>query len=99
MLPDGGTAVWARRLSLPRSISFTREAIEPILAWDAESSYVSFEHAGHLFSLVVAMERDRLAALVEGRELVTFHWTRVGRPEVSATTGERFRPLHAHLVA
>lgn len=84
-------------MTLPKFLCFTTDALV-VMPWDDTRSYVSFEFAGHLFALVVNTPPDEILDYVEERGMAKFTWHRVGKVEMSATTGECFRPVLGEFV-
>jgi hypothetical protein len=98
-LPDGGIALRAGKVRLPPHIFFSADTVlsQPLMKWEAGKTLVSVELFGYLFSFIIAMTDDELRAHFERTPIL--HITRCYSEGLqTASTGERFRPIHCSIV-
>ncbi len=93
-LPDGGTALYFKMVSLPMSVILTTEAIsnQPLSEYYPGKTLTSYPINGLKFSFAVPRTPAQMRSHFKSKALLALSNFRAGRLE-TASTGEEFRSV------
>lgn len=99
-LPDGGVALWMKKVRLPKFVVFTTASIinQPLTAQKDGCTAISHDCAtGYMFTFDVPMSPEEFVEHMNTHSSITLTNFRIGR-KCTAATGEEFRPLICDVV-
>ena len=94
-MPDGGSAVRAGEVTLPRHIIIPLANLE-LFGWDDSNYMFSHSIGAHYYTFILDnkyVKQLNRAFLKGGMQMINFVWLDVMPEEVSPVSGERFRPI------